>query len=73
MGAQLLAAKLNYSAGAKQCTAATTNIAAGQALLVSIGFTGSGASKMTALQASQANALATKLDQYNNNNPAGCL
>ena len=69
MAAQLLAAMLNYTAGAKQCAAATTAINAGKQLLIDIGFTGTGSYKdtMTAQQISDANALATTLDQYNNN------
>jgi hypothetical protein len=69
LAAQLLAAMLNYTAGAKQCAAATTAINSAQALLVAIGFNGTGTYKstMTAQQISDALSLATTLDQYNNN------
>jgi hypothetical protein len=69
LAAQLLAAKLNYTAGAKQCPAATTAIAQAQALLVAINFTGTGSYKnaMSASQQQLANSLAAILDSYNNN------
>jgi uncharacterized repeat protein (TIGR01451 family) len=81
LAAQLLAAILNVNASAAICPAATSNISAAKALLgptnatpAGIGFTGSGpfAKKMTAAQITQANALATKLDHYNNGLPTGC-
>jgi plastocyanin len=73
LAAQLLAAQLNYAAGAIQCPAATNAINAGQALLDSIGFIGTGSylgPKVTgtaAIQRANALALASTLDQYNNN------
>jgi hypothetical protein len=69
LAAQLLAAKLNVTAGAGTCAAATTAIADAQALLDLINFTGTGSykNKMTAAQQAQANALAATLDSYNNN------
>lgn len=69
LAAQLLAAKLNVVAGAGTCGAATTAIADADALLTAIGFDGTGAykSSMTPAQRSQANALASTLDAYNNN------
>jgi hypothetical protein len=75
LAAQLLAAQLNYTAGAKQCAAATANIANAQTLLAGVKFNGTGtyAKALGNAGSAQANALATKLDQYNNNNPAGCI
>jgi len=67
LAAQLLAAKLNVQAGAGVCPAAVTAINAAQALLAAIHFNGSTHDTMTAAQISQANSLATTLDQYNNN------
>jgi plastocyanin len=68
LAAQLLAAKLNVSAGAGTCPAALTAIAGGQALLVDIGFDGSG-NFLTKASADRTAALgfATTLDEYNNN------
>ena len=66
MAAQLLAAKLNVTAGAGTCSAATTAIADGQALLVAIAFDGLTHARMTSAQTTQANTLATTLDRYNN-------
>lgn len=66
LAAQLLAAKLNVVAGAGQCPAATTAIAQAQALLDLVNFDGTKAPTMTAAQKTQANTLATTLDQYNN-------
>ncbi|HEX6049434.1 MAG TPA: hypothetical protein VFZ21_09195, partial [Gemmatimonadaceae bacterium] len=69
MAAQLLAAKLNIVAGAASCQEADEAIADGQALLAAIDFNGTGAykNKMTADQISDANEIAGKLDDYNNN------
>ena len=69
LAAQLLAAKLNVTAGAGTCAAALTAIADAQALLDLIGFTGTGSytTTMTAAQKTQANTLAGILDSYNNN------
>jgi hypothetical protein len=65
----LLAAKLNLAAGAETCSAAVDAVAAGDALLSSIGFDGTGqflrprdAEYQTALD------LAGTLDTYNNGN-----
>ncbi len=66
MAAQLLAAKLNVVAEAGSCTAANDAIAAGQALLDAVPFNGLTHTKLTAAQTTQANALATTLDRYNN-------
>jgi len=69
LAAQFIAARLNYAAGAGQCQAATTAIAAAQTLLDAINFTGTGTYKnMSAAQKTLANSLATTLDQYNNGN-----
>ena len=73
MAAQLLAAKLNERAGAGVCADASAAIAAGDALLTAINFTGNGeylGSKVKgtkATQRAQANALSAILDAYNNN------
>jgi len=69
LAAQFLAAKLNYSAGAQQCSAATTAMNQAQTLLVAINFTGTGSYKnsMSASQQQLANSLAAILDSYNNN------
>ena len=66
MAAQLLAAKLNVMAEAGSCTAANDAIAAGQALLDAIAFNGLTHTKLTAVQTTEANSLATTLDRYNN-------
>jgi len=67
LGAQLLAAKLNIVAGAGSCPAAVSAINDAQTLLTSIHFNGITHDKLSAPQATQANALATTLDRYNNN------
>jgi hypothetical protein len=72
MAAQLLAAIMNYKAGALFCTAAQTAVDSGLALLSTIKFDGVGLEPMTALQKTTANTLATLLDKYNNNNIAFC-
>jgi hypothetical protein len=70
LAAQLLAAKLNVSAGAGTCGEALDAIADGQQLLVDIGFTGNGdylGPKANATLRAQALELAGILDSYNNN------
>ncbi len=67
MAAQLLAAKLNFAAGATQCVAATTAVSQAQSLLATIKFDGVNHDKMSASQTTQANTLGTTLDNYNNN------
>jgi hypothetical protein len=67
LAAQLLAAKLNYVAGAHQLSCATTAINSAQALLAAIHFNGITHDTMTAAQKQQALSLATTLDRYNNN------
>jgi prealbumin domain-containing protein len=69
LAAQYLAALLNYSSGAQQCSNVTTAMGQAQALLVKYNFTGTGAYKksMTASDQSLANSLAATLDSYNNN------
>ena len=70
LAAQLMAAKANYAAGATQCGAASDAIAAGDALLTSIGFDGTGGylkgGKNAAAQKAQATSIAGTLDSYNN-------
>jgi hypothetical protein len=67
LAAQLLAATLNIVAGAGSCPAAVTAINDAQTLLASIHFNGITHDKLSAAQATQATALATTLDRYNNN------
>jgi len=73
LAAQLLAAELNYQAGAGQCQAATDAIADGQALLDLINYDATGSylgpkvKGATAILRQQALALAATLDAYNNN------
>jgi hypothetical protein len=67
LAAQLLAAKLNIVAGAGSCPAAVSAINNGQTLLAAIHFNGITHDKLSAAQATQATALATTLDRYNNN------
>jgi hypothetical protein len=62
----LLAAKLNFIAGAESCSQATSAANAAQALLDAIGFTGVGSPAMTAARVTQANNLGATLDSYNN-------
>jgi uncharacterized repeat protein (TIGR01451 family) len=70
----LLAAKLNFAAGAETCQAAQNAANAGQTLLASISFTGTGSylpstvKGTLATKRAQALALAKTLDQYNNGN-----
>jgi hypothetical protein len=68
MAAQLVAAKLNVVAGAETCPAATQAIADGQALLLAIGFNGTGSytTTMTKAQKTAALSLGSTLDKYNN-------
>jgi hypothetical protein len=67
LAAQLLAAKLNYQAGAGTCGSATTAINAGQALLDQYNFTGTATVKLKSSQVAGANSIAHTLDLYNNN------
>ena len=66
LASQLLAAKLNLAAGAKTCAAVQSAVTNGQALLATIGFTGSGdyLIKTSANRTSALN-LATALANYN--------
>jgi hypothetical protein len=71
LAAQLLAAMVNLSAGAETCAAVQTAVLDGQALLVSIGFDGTGdylkpKGKNPNPDAAIANSLALTLDEYNN-------
>jgi hypothetical protein len=73
MAAQLLAAMLNRHAGATAACNIDQLITDAQALLVQIGFTGTGASSLSGKNAdptlvAKANNFATLLDAYNNNN-----
>jgi hypothetical protein len=64
---QYLAAKLNYVAGAKHCSAATSAMTSGQSLLLAVHFNGSTHDPLTSTQKSQLLTWANTLDQYNNN------
>jgi len=66
MAAQLLAAELNYSAGAETCQAATDAITGGSQLLVTIKFNGIGAYLKGGSQYNEAIMYTIKLDSYNN-------
>jgi len=67
LAAQYVGAELNMAAGAGACTAAVKAMTDAQALLTAINFNGNTHTKLTAAQTSQANSLATTLDNYNNN------
>jgi hypothetical protein len=73
LAAQLLGADLNVAAGAGQSTCSMQNIASAHDLLSKVGFNGTSATKMTSAQAAKANALATQIDNYNNNRPVSCV
>ena len=64
----LLAAQLNYAAGAGQCTEATEAIAAAEALLISLDFNGTGKTYLRPKNSEYDTAveLGYILDQYNN-------
>ena len=69
LAAQLLAAQLNLSAGAETCQAVVDAVNAGQALLASSNFDGSGTyfkGKTGGALRAQATSLAGILDEYNN-------
>jgi hypothetical protein len=69
MAAQLLAAKANVAAGAGVCSAATSNIAAADQLLTTLGFNGIDPElppKSDQTQRNLALVLAAALDSYNN-------
>ena len=69
LAAQLLAAKLNLSAGAETCQEAVEAVNAGQALLNSIKFDGTGNYlRPRDARYPAANQLAATLDTYNNGN-----
>ncbi|HEX6249882.1 MAG TPA: hypothetical protein VFZ56_00455 [Gemmatimonadaceae bacterium] len=71
LAAQLLAAELNVQNGATACSGATTAIANAQTLLGDINFTGTGSFLPPSASGgarSQALALASTLDDYNNSN-----
>lgn len=75
MAAQLIAAELNYAAQAYMCGPVTTAIATANALLTEYGFTGVspyGPPKLSKEDATLANNLARKLDDYNNDRPSAC-
>jgi hypothetical protein len=74
MAAQLVAAELNLAAGAYTCGSVVNAVNTAEGLLNAKGFTGFGYSnpKLTAAQATLANATAAKLDDYNNNRPGVC-
>lgn len=69
LAAQLMAAQLNFQAGAGKCGAAINAVNAAQALLDQYNFDGTGsyAKKLSKTDYALANQLATTLDRYNNN------
>jgi len=75
MAAQLVAAQLNYGAGAKSCNAVTTAIDLANKLLTAYQFDGAGSytSKLSPADAVKANNHAQRLDDYNNNRPEACF
>lgn len=73
MTAQLVAAELNRVAGAGVCGPVATAIVEANALLALKAFTGDGHSALTGDQSSQANGLAKRLDDFNNDRPAACI
>jgi len=74
MVAQLIAAELNVTTGDIPCQKVTDAIAAANALLVKYSFTGNGyTGKLSKADATMANNLATRLDDFNNNKPSACL
>ncbi|WP_024303656.1 hypothetical protein [Pseudogulbenkiania sp. MAI-1] len=74
MAAQLVAAELNYAAGAAQCAKVTDAIKQANDLLTKYQFTGYGyTGPLSSADASLANSLAKRLDDYNNNLPSACL
>lgn len=72
MAAQLVAAELNLAAGAYSCQKVADTISGANTLLDKYGFTGFNQPSLTAGDAAAANALATTLDNYNNNLAGVC-
>jgi hypothetical protein len=73
MAAQLVAASLNQAAGAYRCGSVLTAINSANDLLSKYKFNGySYSPKLTSPDASLANSLAQKLDDYNNDRPGVC-
>ncbi|HEU5097666.1 MAG TPA: hypothetical protein VFU22_01390, partial [Roseiflexaceae bacterium] len=69
LAAQLVAAELNYTAGAGKTPAATTAINQAVLLLGKYQFNGNTHDKISAADAATMNTLATILDNYNNHRP----
>jgi hypothetical protein len=69
MAAQYVAAQLNVAAGAGVNGSTLCNIASAQALMDAVDFNGLTHKNLTPTQTSKANALATLLDDYNNDRP----
>lgn len=73
MVAQLVAAELNIKAGAGVCGPVAIAINQANALLTKYSFNGEKyAGKLSAADATLANNLATRLDNYNNDRPSAC-
>ena len=74
LAAQLIAAELNRAAGAFGCPAVTLAIANANALLSKYKFVGKYpyTGKLSSGDATLANSLAQKLDDYNNDRPSAC-
>ena len=66
LAAQLLAAELNYTAGAAKATTATNAINQAVTLLGKYQFDGNSHTTITTADAATMNSLATILDNYNN-------
>jgi hypothetical protein len=67
LAAQLVAAELNYTAGAGQKPSVTLAITRAVLILGKYGFNGSTHGKISSTDANTMNSLATTLDNYNNN------
>lgn len=73
MAAQLVGAELNLVAGAYTCPAVVSAINQANALLTKYGFNGTAyTGNLKAADATLANNLATRLDNYNNDRPSAC-
>ena len=72
MAAQLVAAELNYAAGAYTCQKVTDAISAANTLLTKYGFNGTTHSALLPGDPTKANDLAKRLDDYNNNLASAC-
>lgn len=72
LAAQFVAAKLNLQAGAYTCAPVTLAIQQAEQLFTKYNFDGTKVIKLSATDATLANNLAKRLDDYNNNLPSAC-